>query len=398
MITGRKDNHVVISIKKNEEGIRLVTFFAFLVVVCLPFHTLTIGGVGLLMLIGLPLLALSGPALLNRLRRTYWDPATILLAGFFGYNLLSYLLSPSYSSSSTYNYIKIISIVMCLYCQEYSKREKQLLMAGSVISCLVVCWFLLTESNVEFYSDRVTIAVFGVVQDPNYLGYLFLIPMAVATDGFLKEKRIVLKIIYGLLAVLILLCVMIGGSRGVFLGIAAIVVVCTIKKFEKLWSKILFCVVMAAIAAIIYGFVLTLLPEHTAERFSIQAVVESRGTKRLDIWMDAFRVMGEKPYKLLFGFGAGSSNDLLNGWATHNFFIQLLLELGIVGLGLFVSFLWMWVKRLAKCDTLCLGVLLGGMAMAMTLSVNTVYYYWVVFILGIVCSEAKQAYRGGNTR
>lgn len=384
----------VVRIKRNRQEIRPATVFAFFAVACLPFHTLTVSGVGLLLLIGFPLLVLSIPALLSRLDRTAWDPATLLLAAFFAYNILGYLWTPSFSAYSLYNYVKIIVIVMSLYCQAYNKREKNFLLFGSLLSCLIVCWFMLTGSNIGYTDRRMTVAVFGVEQDPNYLGYLFIVPMAISVQQFLDRKRVLQKAFLAVLGVLILFCVMMTGSRGALLGIATVVAVCVITHFKKLSTKIVFCVIMALFIVIAYGLVLSLLPEHIAERFSIQLVLESRGTGRVDIWFDTFRVMKESPFKLLFGFGAGSSISLV-GWATHNFFLQLLLELGIVGLGLFMAFLWVWTKRLAKEDTMGLSIVMGCMAMAMTLSVNTIYYFWLAFILGIVCSKARSGSAGG---
>ncbi len=378
----------VVRAKKDGKNIRPVTVFAFLAVLCLPFHTLIISGVGLLMLIGIPLLVLSAAAILSQLRKNAWDPATPLLAAFFAYNILGYLWTPSFSAYSLYNYAKIIAIVMCLYCQTYNRREKNFLFLGSVVSCLIVCWFMITESNIGYTDNRMTVAVFGVEQDPNYLGYLFLIPAAVSIRQLLNRKAVYQKIFFAVLAVLILFCVMMTGSRGALIGIASVAIVCVITRFKKLSTKIIFCVAMALLIALVYGFVLTLLPEHIAARFSIRDVLESGGTGRTEIWDSAFQALREAPHKILFGFGTSSSTALI-GWATHNLFLQLLLELGLVGLSLFVAFLWIWIKRLAKQDTMCLGIVVGCMAMAMTLSVNTIYYFWFAFILGIVCSEAR---------
>lgn len=386
---------LVIRIKKSDQPIRLVTIFAFLTVVCQPFHTIQIAGVGLLMLVGLPLLMLSVPALLSRFRRTSWDKATIVLAGFFVYNLFAYLWTPSFSPYSLYNYIKIIAIVMCLYTQAYNKREKNFLLFGAVLVCLIVFWFMMTGNNTGYKSGRMTVAMFGVVQDPNYVGYLFLVPMAVAIGLFLNHKSTVVKVVCAFLAVLVLFCAMITGSRGALLGIAAVAVIAVISKFRGLWAKIAFCVVMAFLVLAAYEFILTLLPEHIAARFSIQLVLESRGTGRADIWLRAFQRVKETPHMLLMGFGTGSSHYLLDGWAAHNLIIQLLLEVGIVGTGLFLYFLWLWSKRLAKQDPMCLSILAGCMAMAMTLSVNTIYYFWIAFIVGIVCSKAKTDPSGG---
>lgn len=386
----------VLRLKRNKKNIRLVTVFMFLAVVCLPFHTLTIGGVGILMLIGIPLLVLSMPALLAQLRKKTWDPAMLLLIGFFAYNILAYLWTPTFSAYSLYNYIKIVVIVMCMYCQQYNEQEKKLLLSGSVLSGLIVCWFILTGRNVGYLDGRVIIAVFGVKQDPNYIGYIFLVPMAVSIDQFIRGKTVCNRIIFVLLGLLILFCVMMTGSRGALLGIAVVAIVCMVTRFKKLLSKAIFCVAMSVCVMLVYRFVISLLPEYIAERFSLQLLIQTGGTGRMDIWMNAFRVMASQPYKLISGFGTGSSHYLLDGWAAHNFIIQLLLEQGIVGAGLFLSFLWLWIRRLAGQDGMCLGILMGCMAMAMTLSVNTIYYFWVVFILGIVCSKSMTPTSGGS--
>jgi len=384
----------IIRIRKHHEKIRFVTLLAFFDVVCLPFHTLTIGGVGLLMLISLPLLVFSIPAILSRVRRTNWDKATILLAGFFAYNLLAYLWTPAFSSYSVYNYVKIIAVVMCFYCQRYNAREQKFLLLGAILSCLNVCWFMITETNIGYDSQRMTVAVFGVVQDPNYLGYLYLVPMAVAVTGFIKKKSLGQKIIFALMAFVFLFCVMITGSRGALLGLAIVAFILILERFQRLSSKILFSVAMGIVIAVLYGFVLSLLPAHIAQRFTFQDLASNGGTGRWDIWMETLRVMMKTPYKIIFGFGSGSSKYLV-GWATHNFFLQLLLELGIFGLGLFVLFFWTWCRRLFGKDTMCFSVLMGCMGMAMTLSVSTIYYFWFAFILAIVCSKARLDPVGG---
>ena len=97
-------NRVVIRLKKYEERIRPVTFFAFLVIACMPFSTINVFGMGLLLLIGVPLLGLSVPTLLKCLRKTVWDKATVFLALFFAYGILAYVWAPDPSFGSIYNY------------------------------------------------------------------------------------------------------------------------------------------------------------------------------------------------------------------------------------------------------------------------------------------------------
>lgn len=374
---------------ENNDGLRPVTIFAGLMIYSMPIHTITIGGVGLFMLLGLPLLALSVPVLLNRIRHTTWDKATLLLAAYFIYNVLAFLWAPEYSLRSLYNYLKIIVMVMCLYTQKYNAREKKVLITSAVLSGLLVCLFIMTGRNIGFADNRFTVSVFGVVQDPNYLGYLFLIPVAVATQQIINQRQWLKRLLWLAIALLLLLCVLLTGSRGALLGVAVVVAVCVFEKFRTWTAKLLFSIAMTVVIIALYVALLTFLPEHLSSRFSIQLLLETGGTGRLGIWKDAFQVMADAPYKLLLGFGTGSSDELI-GMATHNFFIQLLLEGGVVSLGLFLGFLRVWLKRLVKYDTMCLAVVLGCMAMAMTLSVNTVYYFWIVFIVAIVSADVKR--------
>lgn len=391
------NKRLVLRLKRSPEKIHMAAVAAFLTVLCLPFNTLTIGGVGLLMLTGIPLLALSIPDLLRQLRSNRWDKALLLLLGFFLYNLVAYIWSPSFSVSSVYNYVKVIAVVLCLYCMELNDREKKLLLTGVVIMGLVVCWFVITGRSIYYHEGRAIFSVFGVKQDPNYLGYLFLFPVAVGVTELFESHGVVRKLLYGAMAVAMLFAVLLTGSRGALLGLMAVAGICALMRFRKLWAKILFCLGMLVLALVVYGALLTLLPENLASRFTIESVVSSRGTYRLDTWIRAFRAMNREPYKLLFGFGNGTSLTVIGGrWVAHNFIIQLLLELGIVGSVLFYAFLWCWCKRLAAYDHMCLSVVMGCMAMSLTLSVNKVYYFWVIFILAIVCSKAKEGSKKGN--
>ena len=113
---------LIIRIQKSEERIRLSTVFGALVVACLPFYTITIGGVGLLMLFGVPLLILSIPTLFSSIRRSRWNLATLLLVGFLAYNILAYICTPYFSLYSLFNYFKITVITLCLYCQNYNQN------------------------------------------------------------------------------------------------------------------------------------------------------------------------------------------------------------------------------------------------------------------------------------
>jgi len=377
----------IIRLKRNEEPIHPSAVFALLAVLCMPFSTISIGGVGLLLLIGAPLLLFSAPDMFKKAQQKVWDKATLLLIGFFAFAIAGYAWTPSFSTYSLYNFLKIILIVACLYSHTYNKREKNLLLAGSVLSCLIVCFFMLTESrHMTYFEGRATISVFGEVQDPNYLGFVFVVPLAVALQSMLNKNAWWIRLICAVFCVMILYCVLTTGSRGALMGIAAVVVVMVVGRFKTMMAKIMFCVMMALLVLVVFDYLLVFLPQSIASRFTLQDILNTRGTDRIDLWIRSFQKMKEAPYMLLLGFGTGSS-VAVTGKATHNHAIQLLLEMGVVGTVLFFGFMVFWIRRLMKCDVMCLSILCGCMALGLSLSVNSIYYFWIPLMLGIVCSK-----------
>lgn len=383
---GRTIGDIVI-LKRDRESIRLSAVFAFLAVVCMPFGTVKIGGIGLMLLISVPMLFLCMPILLSYFRQPVQDNASMLLIAFFACCILGYIWTPYFSRSSLYNFLKIAAIVTCLYCQPYNRREKKLLLAGSVLACAIVCWWMLTgNDNIGYHEGRASLSVFGVLQDRNYQCFVFMAPMALVVYYFLNSKSFAVRLLCLAFAGVVLYCELLTGSRGGLIALAVVGITCVLGKFKSPGARIAFCIAMIFAVLIVFKYLTALLPEELAMRFTIRNMVESRATKRIDIWLEAFYTMKRAPYRLLFGFGGGSSSHLL-GMATHNYFIQLLLEYGIVGLTLFCVFLVIWIKRLAKRDLMCLSMLLGNMMLAMSLSVNTMYCFWIPMMLSIVCSK-----------
>lgn len=368
--------------------IRPAAFFSTLAVICMPFSTISIAGVGILLLIGGPLLYFCIPSLISRLKRKKWDKATVLLTLFFIYGLLGYVWAPSFNVSSVYNYIKNVLIVMCLYCQKYNEQEKGLLCFGSLLSCLIVFYFIFSGNGIGYIEGRMSIAVFGQMQDPNYIGFVFIAPLAIAFDRLFSCSKTSQKLLYSLFCILVFYSILITGSRGAFLGIATVIFISIIYRFNKLSEKILFFIIMLLILYVLFGIITVYLPDQIAARFSFAVVYKTGGTGRVDIWLNTLNALMRSKENILFGFGTGSSYSVIRR-ATHNYFLQLLLELGVVGAGLFCGFLFQWIKRL-KSDSMSFSIVLGCLALSMSLSVNTNYYFWITLILGIISSKKNK--------
>ncbi|HCD8032720.1 TPA: hypothetical protein ND652_004804, partial [Klebsiella aerogenes] len=75
--------------------------------------------------------------------------------------------------------------------------------------------------------------------------------------------------------------------------------------------------------------------------------MNSVSSGRVSHWIDAVALYVESPFNVVFGVGHRMSVRFL-GHAVENFFIQNLLDYGIVGTILFVIFLWFLLKPIIK--------------------------------------------------
>jgi O-antigen ligase len=157
-------------------------------------------------------------------------------------------------------------------------------------------------------------------------GYILLI---------LEQKKKILKILSSIILFATILGVIVTGTRGALMGICIIFIIYMLSLKKKLNFLI-----MALIALFI---LIPLIPEHTLER--IGEATSDQGSGRLSIWMVGLRSL-EKYW--LFGAGfenfPNAYNEFVDYWpvfrglnrAPHNIFLEILVDLGIVGFALLI--------------------------------------------------------------
>jgi O-antigen ligase len=125
-----------------------------------------------------------------------------------------------------------------------------------------------------------------------------------------------------------------------------------------------------------------ILPENIVERMSVDSVLETGGTGRMDIWKSMLREIFNQPDKFLFGRGITAMHPLfifgtLNQVFAHNQVIQTLYNQGLVGLLSFLLLAGIGFFRCIKRRKAVSIAILGMMALSVSLSFNqTTRTFW----------------------
>jgi len=199
-------------------------------------------------------------------------------------------------------------------------------------------------------------------QDENYVAAMMGMAVAFAYFSIFAAKRPLTKVLL-VLSILVLLAATIAGenvSRGGFLGLCAVLLYCLVRSPRK-WIGL---IVLAAIILAVLPFVGS---DYWDEIMSISDVNEGTADMRLEIWQIGVRMWQAHP---IWGVGGGNfrwqvgayqsseqlekyGRDLGGSIIAHSLFVELLAELGILGVIVVLMLLWRTVKDLG-------GVLRGG--------------------------------------
>ena len=186
--------------------------------------------------------------------------------------------------------------------------------------------------------------VYSTFQNPNVLGAYFLLIIPLGVACFFLAKHLLLKLFYLGCVGLMMLCLVLTYSRGCYLGImvaAAIFAVLMDRRF----------IVLGVIVLIMLPFV---LPETILNRFlSIGNMEDSSTSYRVYIWMGTIAMLKDYWFSGI-GPGEGAYNIVYPVYAysgigaphSHNTFLQVMCDTGIIGILIFVCILWQYYKRL----------------------------------------------------
>lgn len=179
----------------------------------------------------------------------------------------------------------------------------------------------------------------GGFLDPNSLGFSGLTAAALGAIAFsLSRRDLRLRLLHGASILVGAAAILQSGSRASMLGFvsAGTLIVASLRNF----SRKLILVLAAALAA---ASAFVVMPSTTYEtlknRANLDRLQADRGANRLDIWGN---YLGELPRYAPTGVGFLHSMDVISGSytaefaLTHNQYLEILVETGIVGFALFL--------------------------------------------------------------
>lgn len=261
----------------------------------------------------------------------------------------------------------------------------------------------------------------GTVGDANELAAALLVGLAIAV-AFAVNRHFSapLRALAGIAAALCLTGILVSLSRGGLIGVAAALVIAVAVGGRWRRRVLALCGSLAALAAGYYAFFASLPAQ---ER--VLNVGGGNGTGRLELWTVALRMIAAHPlngvgtgqfpissvhYLLRPGLFETGAFILSTPKVTHNTYLNVVAELGIVGGALFVAILifclgcmLLAVKRVREAGDERMEILLRGLVVGiggylvalMFISENTAKLLWILLALGpvlLAISSSRENY------
>ena len=285
------------------------------------------------------------------------------------------------------NFTAVILLYL-LTIQPMSKKTIENITAALWIgSGLIGVLSLISNEPYLGVSNRIVLKLFNVSVDPNNDAAFLAVGIAVSLYYLINPK--IKKVIkaYSIISILVnTYALFMTGSRGGLLTEVGIFAVLAFFYIQKGKHKIMFCVGLLGMIALIDHLSHKYLPLDVYYRLFETATYEG-GSERTEIWSNAFTLINSDPIYYLFGTGWGSYYGY-NGYyvVMHNTYLSILCDTGIIGIMLFFFPIIKAVRKL-YIDKNALPILLltAGFIPAFFLEAINKRFFWNAIIFILLC-------------
>ena len=240
--------------------------------------------------------------------------------------------------------------------------------------------------------------VYSTLGNPNLLaGYLLLFLPFGLIIPFETQSNFLTRLFYLIGSIMIFFCLIFTGSRGGYIGlIAGILALAFIllsyllkNTRNKITSTLIFTIVISMIIIAIF-FLFPVIKERLLTIFTLRE--HSSNNFRVNVWLACLKLVkdnfligvgaGNNTFRLAYGLYMKSGFDAL---AAYNIFLEVLIELGILGfftfiLALFLSFVKLHYLFWERNNLLSIGIFISIISLIIQGMVDTVLFRPQIFI------------------
>ncbi len=274
----------------------------------------------------------------------------VILVYTFIFMMYISVLYADFKGSSFYFLIQFTVVPIYFYCLcKFANTRKDFIYQLWSINIAILCISLFAIVK----KDLVTRVHVGTMYDPNDLALIIVSNIPIAWFLLIIEKNIFKKIILVILILLSLYTLIITISRGASLALISIIFVGLCSRLSNSIGRFAVKKIIAMLLLMV-SFV-SFAPDRYWERMRTIYEGEDQGSGRLILWLRGLEMIADHP---IFGYGVKNFNSVYgnklkkegfenqypkdrwspNAWTTaHNSFLQVAVELGILGLFVFIG-------------------------------------------------------------
>ena len=369
---------------------KIVTLLFMAYCILMPFEEAIAFGFGsVLKIVGMLIIGLSLFFYIARKPSATIKPLIFWLALM----LISYLWCTSsyYWEAFIIIYLGQIALLVAFELVDVRDFNFKMIDVGLIITGCVASYVLIKFPATSMLTDegRRTIMINGTSIDPNIVAATIIIGLHITTNFFLTCRRKIIKYIYGSAALFMLYGILLTGSRGAliaFVASFALKIYLEGKLSLKARKKSIYLILFAIVA---FFVMLAILPENLIEsRFSKETILglnerEQGSHNRYDIWLAAIDLFTMNP---ILGVGCGNFINSIalvysRQCASHNMYILLLIEGGVIGFSLFAKYVYsIWKSLMRYCDYLTLSLLTATLIISLSLDALPYKFFWITLI------------------
>lgn len=230
-------------------------------------------------------------------------------------------------------------------------------------SGMIYSFLMVTRKNLYHGEGiRYTLMLFGIEEDPNNIAGL-LIPSSLIVLNCIVEGNKKYSIIHILALFIILTIIIMAGSRGgisaLLIGIITYIILYFTRRTKIVMRSLFYYLqkpinIKKGIYFFMFVFAILVFINYIGvsiniellNRINFKNIISNNdgGSERLSIWQTGWTVFKQTN---LVGVGLGGSGVIL-GKGVHNQYLRILIESGIIALGLFVSAILALLYKLNK--------------------------------------------------